>query len=181
MAGRPLLVAGAARVCGGRERYINKTYVQRYVTHEGDARYLGGSRGGGGYQGGYQCSIRAYTQWENPVNGLFSHPNFWSRYMDPQTQLDGQNYTWWWDGMAWPAVHFKSAKLRFEDAAGTWFSYTDQGYRLDGVWHVTGQGWTKGSCLMEFRRTCPGDGRKQHDLHSGETDVPVQDTDIAFR
>jgi hypothetical protein len=75
--------------------------------------------------------------------------------------------------MDWPAVHFKSAKLRFKDHRGAWFSYTNQGFRLDGVWSLTGLPWSKGTCITEFKRTCD-DPRKAFDIHSRALGVPVQ-------
>ena len=57
-----------------REAYVNTSYVRRYYSQEGNARYLTFT----GKQGGYYCSIRSWTSWEN-AGYLFEHPNYWSR------------------------------------------------------------------------------------------------------
>lgn len=164
-----------------REEYVNSTLVVRYSTGEGSVRYPGGEAGDtDGFQGGYRCSIRAFTQWENP-SGVHSHPNFWSTYMDPLEQADGKNYTFW-DGLDWPPVHSKSPQLQlFHEESQRWYYYSDQGYRLQGLWTPTGLPWQKGNCIVEFQRVCGKDKGPQTDLHSGESGVPVQDTDIAYR
>ena len=80
--------------------------LHREFRQEGGIRY---SAKGGGHQGGYRCSIRAVTQWENETT-VFSHPNYYSRYMDNKTELDGKTYTFW-NEMQWPALHHKSRVL----------------------------------------------------------------------
>jgi hypothetical protein len=99
--------------------------------------------------------------------------------MDPMTQLDGNNYTFW-DKMDWPGVYYKTRKLHFEDTNGVWYSYTDHGYRKDGIWISTGLPWVKGTCITEFRRVCR-DRRKTQDLNSKAYRVLVQDTDSSYR
>ena len=156
-----------------RETFNSYSDVAISTTTEGGQRYLAE----GGYQGGYYCSLRSWTQWENPFH-ISTHPNYWSRYMDPKTQHDGKNYTFW-DGMDWPGVKFKSKQLQFL-MHGRWFTYTNEGYRKDGVWLPTGIPWSKGSCITEFRRKC-ADPRKALDLNSGDLGVLVQDTDLSYR
>lgn len=53
-------------------------------------RYLGPSEWSAGgaeraftYQGGYYCSVRARTEFENE-DFVLDAPNYWSRYMDPK-------------------------------------------------------------------------------------------------
>jgi hypothetical protein len=43
------------------------------------------------YQGGYQCSIRSFTEWEQSGaphgNGhIEDHPNYWSRFMNQKIE-----------------------------------------------------------------------------------------------
>ena len=40
------------------------------------------------YQGGYYCSVRAWTAFENE-DYVMDAPNFWSRYMDTKVQCSG--------------------------------------------------------------------------------------------
>ena len=74
----------------------HKTLVRTEVTHPG-VRYLYEH----GPQGGYRCSIRAFTLWEKPGT-VYDHFNFYSRYMNSEKQLNGITYTYWDDGMEWP-------------------------------------------------------------------------------
>ena len=142
-------------------------------------------------QGGYRCSIRANTQWENE-NFVFSHPNFYSRYMNIKRQEDGKIYTFWVKNMSWPPTHRKSRVLdkvyHFKspkDAVVTYenlsFSFTNEGYRRYGIWNRTSNPWAYGACIMEFFRDCVSDRKKQYDVFGKAYDSNVQDTDLAFR
>lgn len=62
-----------------------------------------------GFQGGYRCSIRAWTPWEN-LSYTIDSPNYYSQYMDEGVQVDGVTYTHW-HGMQWPALNVKSRVL----------------------------------------------------------------------
>ncbi|CAM9219332.1 unnamed protein product, partial [Choristocarpus tenellus] len=164
------------------EEYVNETFVRWYNKTEGNNRYLTLT----GQQGGYYCSIRSYTKWENEFTVL-NHPNYWSRYMDTKARTetmgvekDNNIYTHW-EWMRWPPVHNKSEELELTDSKGNFFIYTDRGYMQDGDWHTTGNAWQKGVCLIEFNRTCPQDEGKAVDLESLSADVLVQDTDLSFR
>lgn len=62
-------------------------------------RYLGPSdwSSNGGertltYQGGYYCSVRAWTAFENE-DYVMDAPNFWSRYMDTEVECGGRGRT----------------------------------------------------------------------------------------
>ncbi|KAJ1453108.1 hypothetical protein M885DRAFT_567842, partial [Pelagophyceae sp. CCMP2097] len=97
--------------------------VSRSVSDHAGERYAGQTKP----QGGYRCSIRARTRWEKP-GPAFDHVNFYSRYMDAATQLDGVEYTNW-TGLAWPPTHGKTRKLElqhsFQGKTAT-YVYTDQ-------------------------------------------------------
>merc|ERR1719424_1324613 len=82
--------------------------------------------------------------------------------------------------MAWPPLYAKTPLLELLDDTGHYL-YTNRGHRKDGIWETTGHEWTKGTCVMEFNRTCPGDRSKERDLHSAQLGVLVQDTDVAYR
>lgn len=129
-------------------------------------------------QGGYRCTIRADTQWENEFF-VYSHPNYYSRYMDSVVQDDGQVYSDWVN-MEWPPIHRKSRVLD-QTVFNITYAYTNEGWRRLGIWNRTGNFWEFGICLMEFYRNCSGDVTKQFDIESQRFDVFVQDTDIAFR
>lgn len=43
------------------------------------------------YQGGYYCSVRARTAFENEVS-VMDDPNFWSRYMDTKVACVGSGW-----------------------------------------------------------------------------------------
>jgi len=161
------------------EYFVNKTSYVREVRYHGDERYLANYNSG--YQGGYYCSVRSYTQWENP-DVIFQHPNYYSRYMDNKTEMDGRVYVNW-KGMEWPPVHLKSAELFKKNfwGLGHHYLYTDEGYRADGDWFATGEAWVKGTCITEFERYCPGDPDKALDQESGLVGVLVQDPDLAYR
>jgi len=125
--------------------------VSRSVSDHAGERYAGQTKP----QGGYRCSIRARTRWEKP-GPAFDHVNFYSRYMDAATQLDGVEYTNW-TGLAWPPTHGKTRKLElqhsFQGKTAT-YVYTDQGHLRDGVWFATGEEWAPGTCVVEFKRVC---------------------------
>ncbi|KAJ1436904.1 hypothetical protein B484DRAFT_416698 [Ochromonadaceae sp. CCMP2298] len=129
-------------------------------------------------QGGYRCTIRADTSLEN-ANFVFSHPNYYSRYMDKRVQPDNVIYTDW-EGMEWPPLHSKSSVID-QLAFNLSFSYTNEGYRRQGVWNRTGNSWEFGVCIVEFFRNCSQDSSKQLDVESDLLGVYVQDTDLAFR
>jgi len=125
--------------------------VRSAVTHSG-ARYLTNPAS---YQGGYRCSIRAHTKWENP-SAVFDHVNFYSLYMDAESQADGNQYTFW-ENMEWPPTHFKTKKLELLHELPTgniMYVYTNEGHRRDGIWQITGQSWEEGTCVVEFQRVC---------------------------
>jgi hypothetical protein len=129
------------------------------------------------YQGGYRCSIRAVTQWEN-LTYLFSHPNFYSRYMDRKVQADGRIYSYW-QNLSWPPTHTKS-RILDEVLWNVTYAFTNEGYRRFGIWNRTTNSWTYGLCLLEFYRNCSSSS-KSYDLGSNRYEVPVQDTDLAYR
>lgn len=142
-------------------------------------------------QGGYRCSIRAYTQWERP-GFVFDHVNFFSRYMDSAIQADDNQYTFWTD-MSWPPTHNKTAKLELLHELPTGdvvYVYTNEGHRRDGIWYTTGKPWQEGTCIVEFRRVCE-DGSTNAFVEAASAlapksgarlgDVAVQDTDLAYR
>lgn len=129
-------------------------------------------------QGGYRCTIRADTQWEN-VSYVFDHPNYYSQYMDTEVQDDKLTYTYW-KNMRWPPTHHKS-RILDRIFHNTTYIYTNEGYRRRGVWSATGKPWAYGICVMEFQRNCSADPSKQFDLESQMLDVYVQDTDLAYR
>ena len=184
------------------EFFINKTHRAAELRQHGNERYLGpgGSVWHEIFQGGYYCSIRSVTDFERPgaphgVNHIDDHPNYWSRYMDRKVENDGHVYSNW-TGMYWPAVNAKTAPLELREKLGDgpWdstinaagrdskrhYTYTNEGHLLDGIWNVSGEIWEKGTCVIEFNRTCD-DGVAPEDLESGLYAVLVQDTDLAFR
>ncbi|GMI09425.1 hypothetical protein TrVE_jg8809 [Triparma verrucosa] len=177
------------------EGFLNDTHKVRYKVNHKGMPYLSS---GNEKQGGYSCSVRSVTEWENE-NFLFEHPNYYSRYMDRKMQ--------------WPGPYYKSPKLewgggKLKDGQGTvqlngvyspdpvsvktvnvdnknvFYTYTDQGYRRDGDWTLTGEKWTKGTCIMEFKRKCTK-GKTAVDLNNmlnvTANNLFVQDTDLAFR
>lgn len=81
------------------------TQIKRETRKHVGARYLSST----GKQGGYRCSIRAVTKWENE-SYVASHPNYYSRYMNLKTEIDGKSYSFW-RGMLWPPLHHKSRIL----------------------------------------------------------------------
>jgi hypothetical protein len=81
------------------EVFVNASKVMRYLHMSGgkgyyarqNASYSGYSIT---YQGGYRCSIRAYTEWENK-HYVAPGPIFYSIYMDSEVQEDGLVYAYW--------------------------------------------------------------------------------------
>lgn len=142
------------------ERFLNETTIERKLIVVDGSQYLAAN--GSQVQGGYECSIRSVTQWEDYRSGfVFEHPNYYSRYMDKEMQHS--------------PTHYKTDKLVKYDRDylaqnERSFVYTDVGHFKDGVWRVTGNNWEKGICTIEFERRCDDD--------SGELSVVlVQDTD----
>ena len=43
-----------------------------------------------------------------------------------------------------------------------------------GIWNITQNKWTYGTCILEFSRNCSSDPQKQTDLHSNLNHVYVQ-------
>eukprot|EP01033_Poteriospumella_lacustris_P007526 gene7527-5412_t len=129
------------------------------------------------YQGGYRCSIRAYTEWENEFF-LFTHPNFFSQYMDKRVQSDNLTYTFWVN-MSWPPVH-QHSRILDQYFANLSFAFTKEGWRRRGIWNRTENFWEFGVCILEFERNCTT-STKELDLESGLYGVLVQDTDLSYR
>lgn len=190
------------------EGYLNKTHKVRYMVDHKGMPYEGAYNQ---KQGGYSCSVRSVTEWENE-DFLFEHPNYYSRFMDRKVEGDELIYSNW-TKMEWSPVYYKSPKLEFAggtlrddqgtvqkdgvfstgnhiiktnnvDGRGVFYTYTDQGYRRDGDWSLTGENWKKGTCILEFNRTCTN-GKKSVDLNNmldvSSNNLFVQDTDLAFR
>lgn len=129
------------------------------------------------FQGGYKCSIRANTKYENEYE-VFEHPNYYSHYMDESVQADNITYTFW-QNMSWPAIHEKS-RILDQTMFGINFAYTNEGWRRRGIWNRTADVWHFGVCIIEFDRNCSSDV-KDFDLLSQQHDVFVQDTDVSYR
>ncbi|ETV80587.1 hypothetical protein, variant [Aphanomyces astaci] len=89
-------------------------------------------------QGGYACSSRSLTQFEKPATldspaHYWNFANYFSQYMN--------------DSMYWPPLYAKSPPL---------WDNTQDGYRRAGIWSYQSPAqWQKGTCLVEFVRTCP--------------------------
>lgn len=165
------------------EVYVDVGHIQRTSKEYSGKRYLGTADWSTGkrratYQGGYRCSIRAVTQWEN-MSYMCSHPNYYSRYMNEGVQKDGKTYTFW-NGMDWPPTYEKS-KVLDQFVFNMTFGYTNEGFRRHGIWNRTWNDWVHGLCIMEFSRNCSGDPNKELDLVSDLYHVLVQDTDISYR
>ena len=164
------------------ERYVNESILVRFTKQQGGKRYFGPADWTNGshrftLQGGYRCSIRAWTKWEN-VDFVFDHPNFYSRYMDAGIQHDHKQYTNW-TNMFWPATHSKS-RILVSTFHNVTYIYTNEGFRLYGIWNRTANSWAYGTCIMEFSRNCSVLA-KTMDLESSLQGVLVQDTDLSFR
>ena len=173
------------------ETFVNSSKIERFDSESGGLPYKFLNESD---QGGYSCSVRSVTEWEDyRKEFVFEHPNFYSRYMDMKVEADGTKYTHWKD-MGWPATHRKSqivvvdgneflshtlsdeelqSILDKKDALGEvngrkveniTYLYTDAGYRIYGIWTKTGEKWTKGSCIIEFDRVCSNDTSKEMDL-----------------
>lgn len=165
------------------EFYVNQSYIHRETRHFGNERYMGPANWSTlsrvvTYQGGYRCSARSVTQWENLTYAI-SHPNYYSRYMNPKVEDDDFQYTNW-TGMGWPPLHRKSRILvvYFDN---TTFVYTDEGWRLWGTWNRTEHNWEYGTCVTQFYRNCTETPSKALDLVSRRQGVYTQDTDLAYR
>eukprot|EP00804_Cyclotella_cryptica_P001991 CCRYP_007413-RA/>CCRYP_007413-RA protein AED:0.05 eAED:0.03 QI:0/0/0/1/1/1/4/0/2016 len=160
------------------EQFTNASSLARNLVLVNGSRYFD-SGINKNLQGGYECSIRSVTRWEN-AEFVFDHPNYYSRYMDEKVEDDGSIYSDW-NGMHYPPTHRKTARLikhHYEyvssnSTVNRAFVYTDVGHLLDGVWKVTGAKWTKGNCVVEFERRCEGALEQIKAL--------VQDTDESYR
>lgn len=110
------------------ERYENVSTQLRVIETHGGTRYLAINitSGDEGVQGGYRCSIRSQTIYENSTF-LFEHPNFYSRYMESTEQKDDVTNTLW-TGMGWPAV-YKKSKILDQVFHNITYIYTNEGYR----------------------------------------------------
>ena len=173
------------------ERFVDHSTIERVLEPVAGTRYVYID---GTEQGGYSCSIRSVTEWEDYRLGcVHEHPNFYSRHMDGKVEGDGLQYTWW-EGMRWPPTHHKTDTLEFSNdelanqtpavtaaSAARLFVYTDRGYMRDGVWKRTGAPWEKGNCIVEFQRVCDDDSSKVEKLWGIPQNVFVQDTDAPFR
>ena len=163
------------------ERFLNQSHIERRKEKFGGIPYM---QDDGQIQGGYSCSIRSVTEWESYRSGfLFEHPNYFSRYMDKKLEADGKVYTHW-EGMGFIPTYLKSRALHFDESVLTGldylnrtFVYSDQGFRKDGIWKKTGEQWTKGMCILEFKRVCQG-MKKSVDLESSDVGRLVQDPDL---
>eukprot|EP00986_Skeletonema_menzelii_P003076 scaffold902_cov146-Skeletonema_menzelii.AAC.1 len=156
------------------EKFINATSVERAVLVLNGTRYLYGNESH--VQGGYECSIRSVSEWEDYRSGyIHDHPNYYSRFMDTKVEGDGHIYSHW-EGMGFPPTHRKTPALtRYKNSinsATSLFTYTNKGYMKNGIWEVAGADWKKGVCIVEFERRCSGEDK---DI------VLVQDTNEAFR
>ena len=177
--------------------YSNPNYTVEYEFYDGasitirEIRYFPGIRylGNTSYdletgdytvslQGGYRCTIRGDTEWENE-HYVFTHPNYFSQYMDHKTQADGKNYTYW-KNMHWLPTHQKS-RILDQYTLNISFAFTNEGYRRLGIWNLTGNPWEFGICIIEFDRNCSTNSEKEYDLQSQMTNVLVQDTDLSYR
>ena len=177
------------------EFYNGSSRVNRETRTQGRERYLGpsdwtGGRHGNTPQGGFRCSIRSVTLYENQ-SYIYAHPNYYSRYMDAKEEVDGKVYSYW-ENMSWPAVHQKTRVLDRYNNNRT-FIYTNNGWRRYGVWETLDNKWEFGICVIEFKRNCTSKS-KQLDLESLKYyssngndsieynyDVLVQDPDLAYR
>ena len=170
------------------EEFVNASSLHRKLVVVNSSMYYA-SDSENAYQGGYECSIRSVTEWEN-ANYILDHPNYYSRYMDTKTEGDGEVYSSWTE-MNFPPTHHKTARLikynwEFVDSSSQInqsFVYTDVGHMIDGVWKVTGAKWRKGNCIVEFERRCDGafEHVKLSDIADEVTGILVQDTDTSFR
>ncbi len=169
---------------GIQERFLNHSFVERKKVRMGGKSYLTLD---GHVQGGYECSIRSVTEWEGYRSGnLFEHPNYFSRYMNLKEEADGNKYTHWED-MGWEPTYSKTEMLELRERtigihndSDNLFLYTDKGYMRDGYWKRTDSPWSKGYCILEFRRICENH-QKAKDLEVTQQQPEgflVQDTDL---
>lgn len=131
-------------------------------------------------QGLYECSIRAFTEWENSTY-MHEHPNYYSHYMDhhadewsPENryQLEPERPYYWTD-MGWPATY------NHTDPRG---NNTNKGWMRNGYWtRIEGTSWKKGICTVEYNRTCPAAPEKALDVITKLIGEPVLDTNRSFR
>jgi hypothetical protein len=167
------------------ERFINHSFVEKKKATLGGVLYVQLDEN---VQGGYECSIRSVTEWEDYRSGtIIEHPNYYSRYMDRKIEADGNVYTDWED-MGWEPTFQKTAMFEMSEKAlgidsdpQKIFVYTDKGYMRRGYWQRTNSSWSKGYCIIEFRRVCE-DQKKAQDLEASDEnsqkDFLVQDTDL---
>jgi hypothetical protein len=97
-------------------------------------------------QGAYECSLRAFTPWEN-YNYIHKHPNYYSRYMDNHTARETEDdHVFYWDNLTFPPLHKVSPALGDD---------TKFGWRRKGVWYrEDANQWEKGQCTVEYQRQC---------------------------
>ncbi len=130
-------------------------------------------------QGLYECSERAWTEWENPFF-LHEHPNYYSMYMDDHAQKWSSETRYqvypedpyYFDDMGFPALY------EHGEPDG---NHTNKGWTRNGVWSRTDKVWTKGQCVVKYRRSCEEDPLKAFDLVSNALTVDVLDTDASYR
>lgn len=167
------------------EEFANASSLERRRVVVDGSRYLA-SNDDSKRQGGYECSIRSVTEWEND-RFVLDHPNYYSRYMNEKIEGDGESYSHW-KGMHYPPTHHKTAKLIKYDweyvtdtksSLNTSFVFTDKGHMLNGIWKVTGTKWEKGNCVVEFERRCEGafDQVDPRDVVDEAGGILVQDTE----
>jgi sugar lactone lactonase YvrE len=146
------------------ENFVNATFLERKMLSLNGTRYLQGNNSR--HQGGYECSIRSVSAWEDYRSGyIHNHPNYYSRYMNEKIEDDGNIYSHW-KGMDYPPTHRKTQVLIKYDSEylnrsmynKIAFVYTNKGYMKDGIWELTGENWVKGLCVVEFERRCEGEG-----------------------
>jgi sugar lactone lactonase YvrE len=101
----------------------------------------------------YQCSIRAYTPWENP-NYLHRHPNYFSRYMSiTKGEDDYIRYATDRHVFLWPPDSLYGRSYNISEAI---FDDTRKGWLRMGTWERVGNEsvWQKGTCTIEYDRQC---------------------------
>lgn len=96
--------------------------------------------------------------------------------------------------MGWQQTYRKSKPLQLDNMNNNYrvesevmFTYTDQGYRLNGEWTKNGAVRTKGSCIIEFKRVCEDKSQLTNfevlvnkGLRLSNIEIIVQDTDTSF-
>jgi hypothetical protein len=119
---------------------------------------------GGLPQGGYACSIRSLTKFEKPKTlesdaYYWDFPNYYSLYMNAS--------------MHWPPLYEKLAPV---------WDNTQDGYTRAGIWkYKAPQQWQKGTCVVEFSRTCAHFHRAMAPFASWNVENITTDPDTAFR